>query len=123
MNSLNSIYPEPSLSTAAIILFTSSLVLAIPNEIKGFSNSSTPMLPLYYKNKQSPDPSSSSYLKYFLSSLIVSSSKSIILLFFFIIHFLNYFSLFKLKINLYTKNLDFSYNSLAFSFLSYFNPS
>lgn len=46
-NSLNSIFP--SSSTASIIFLTSSLLSAIPNDIKGPSNSSNPIPPLKIK--------------------------------------------------------------------------
>lgn len=65
-NSLNSIFP--SSSTASIIFLTSSLLEAIPNDIKGYSNSSRPI---------PPEPSSSNSLKYFFNSILSLSSKSI----------------------------------------------
>lgn len=54
-NSLNSIWPDPSSSTESNIYLTSSLDSAIPNEIKGPSNSSNPI---------SPEPSLANDLKY-----------------------------------------------------------
>lgn len=46
-NSLNSIWPDPSSSTESNIYLTSSLDSAIPNEIKGPSNSSNPISPFF----------------------------------------------------------------------------
>lgn len=67
-NSVNSIIPVPSSSTASTICWTYWRLSHKPKAIRGSSNSSTPI---------APDPSSSRQLKYYLSFLNSSSSKSI----------------------------------------------
>lgn len=50
-NSENSICPDPSLSTDAIIFFTSSVLSAIPKDINGVSNWLMPILSKKYKKQ------------------------------------------------------------------------